>query len=126
MEASVTSTEIGSYWGSADEGLVGDESSAWDSSPAPEADWDAMLDNYEKMGSDSWTSVWGKHELFTWVADGLVLRSLFPVVAFWVTPRATLRFGDWRVMIVGAAGVLIIFFKEGAVDPILETRHDGW
>jgi len=29
-------------------------------------------------------------------------------------------------MIVGAAGVVINFFKEGAVDPILETGHDGW
>ena len=126
MEASVTSIEIGSCWGSEDKGLVGDESSVWVSSPAPKADWDAMLDNYEKMGSESWTSVWGKYELFTWAADGLVLQSLFLVVAFWVTPGTTLRFGDCRVTIMGAAGVLINFFKEGAVDPILETRHDGW
>ena len=57
MEASITSTKIGSCWGSVDKGLVGDESSAWDSSPAPKADWDAMLDNYEKTGLESWTSV---------------------------------------------------------------------
>ena len=121
MEASVNSTEIGSCWGSADKGLVGDKSSAWDSSPTPEADWDAMLDNYEKMGS-----VWGKYESFTWAADGLVLQSLFPIVAFWVTPGTGLRFGDCRVTIVGAAGVLITFFKKGVVDLILETGHDGW
>jgi len=29
-------------------------------------------------------------------------------------------------MIMGAAWVLINFFKEGAVDPILEIGHDGW
>ena len=51
MEASVISTEISSFWGSVDEGLVGAESNAWDSSPAPRAGWDAMLDNYEGMGS---------------------------------------------------------------------------
>ena len=65
MEASVISTEIGSYWGSADKALGGDESSAYDSSPAPEADWDAMLDNCEKVGLECWTSVWGKYESFT-------------------------------------------------------------
>ena len=126
MEASVTSTEIGSYWGSANKGLVGVESSVWDSSPAPKEDWDAMLNNCEKMESESWTSVWEKYESFTWATAGLVLWSLFLVVAFWVTPGTTLRFGDCRVTIVGAEGVLINFFNEGAVDPILETRHDGW
>jgi len=29
-------------------------------------------------------------------------------------------------MIMGAAWVLINFFKEGVVDPILEIGHDGW
>jgi len=29
-------------------------------------------------------------------------------------------------MIMGAVGVLINFFEEGVVDPILETGHDGW
>ena len=50
MEASVISTKIGSSWGSADGGSVGAESNAWDSSPAPRAGWDAMLDNCEGTG----------------------------------------------------------------------------
>ena len=33
--------------GSADGGLVGAKSNAWDSSPAPRVGWDVMLDNYE-------------------------------------------------------------------------------
>ena len=48
LEASVISTKISSFWGSADEGSVGAESNAWDNSSAPRADWDAMVDNYEK------------------------------------------------------------------------------
>jgi len=48
------------------------------------------------------------------------------VVVFWVAPGTALRFGYWHVMIVGAAWVLINFFREGAVDPILETGHGGW
>ena len=50
METSIISTKIGSFWGSADEGSIGAESNAWDSSSAPRADWDAMLDNYEGTG----------------------------------------------------------------------------
>ena len=50
LEASVGSTKIGSFWGSADEGLVGAESNALDNSSAPRADWDAMVDNYEETG----------------------------------------------------------------------------
>ena len=42
------------------------------------------------------------------------------------SPGTSLRLGDGHVMIMGAAWVLINFFKEGAVDPILETGHDGW
>ena len=48
LEASVVSTEIGSFWGSADEGLVGTDLNAWDSSSVPRVDWDAMVDNYEE------------------------------------------------------------------------------
>ena len=47
VEASVISTEIGSFHGMADGGLVGAESNAWDSSSAPRVGWDAMLDNCE-------------------------------------------------------------------------------
>ena len=47
MGVSVISAEIGSTCGSANEGSVGVESNAWDSSPAPKVDYDAMLDNYE-------------------------------------------------------------------------------
>ena len=50
MEASIISTEIGSSWGSADEGSVGAKPNTWDSSSIPRADWDAMLDNHEGMG----------------------------------------------------------------------------
>jgi len=123
VEALVISTKIGSFWGSADGGSVGVESNAWDSSFV---DWDAILDNYKGMGSERWTSVREEDELFTWAADGLVLRSLFPVVVFWVVPWTALRFEDWYITIVEAAWVFINFFSEGAIDPILETRHDGW
>ena len=47
MGVSVILAEIGSSHGSADEGSVGVESKAWDSSLAPKVDCDAMLDNYE-------------------------------------------------------------------------------
>ena len=50
LEVCVGSTEISSSWGSADEGLVDAELKAWDNSSAPRADWDAMVDNYEKRG----------------------------------------------------------------------------
>ena len=53
VEVSVISTEISSVCGSADGGLVGAESNAWDSSPTPKVDWDAMLDSYERMGLES-------------------------------------------------------------------------
>ena len=48
VEASVTSTEIGSFWGSADGGSVGAELNVWDSSSAPRVSWDAMLDNLKE------------------------------------------------------------------------------
>ena len=48
LEASVVSTEIGSFLGSTDEGLVGADLNAWDNSLAPRADWDVMADNCEE------------------------------------------------------------------------------
>ena len=50
LETSVVSTKVGSSWGSADEGLVDAESNAWDNSPAPRVDWDAMVDSCEERG----------------------------------------------------------------------------
>ena len=47
LEASVVSTKIGSFRGSANRGSISAESNAWDSSTAPRADWDVILDNYE-------------------------------------------------------------------------------
>ena len=52
MGASVIVAEIGSLWESADEGSVGADSNTWDCSSAPRADWDAMVDNCEKGGSE--------------------------------------------------------------------------
>ena len=52
LRALVGSNEIGSSWGSADEGLVDAELNAWDNSSAPKTDWDAMVDNYEERGSE--------------------------------------------------------------------------
>ena len=51
MEASVISTEIGSFRGSADGGSADAELDAWDGSSALREGWDAMLDNYEGMKS---------------------------------------------------------------------------
>ena len=48
LEASVGSTKIGSSWRLANEGSVDTELNAWDNSSALRADWDAMIDNYEK------------------------------------------------------------------------------
>ena len=48
LEASVVSIVIGSFGRSADEGLVGADPNAWDNSSAPRADWEAIVDNYEK------------------------------------------------------------------------------
>ena len=53
VEASIISTEIGSFWRSADGGSVGAESNAWDSSYAPRADWDALFDNCEETGLEA-------------------------------------------------------------------------
>ena len=53
VEASVTSTKIGSFWGSANKGLTGAESNAWDNNSAPRKVWDAMFDNYERTESGS-------------------------------------------------------------------------
>ena len=50
LEASFGSTEIGSFWGSADEGLVDADLNAWDNSSAPRVDWDTMVDNCEERG----------------------------------------------------------------------------
>ena len=66
-----------------------------------------------------------KYGSFTWAANGLILRSLFLVVAFWVAPWTTLCFGDWHVIIMGAAWVFINFFNEGTADPNLATGHGG-
>ena len=50
LEASVVSTKVGSYWGSANEGLVNVESNAQDNSSTPRVDWDAMVDSCEERG----------------------------------------------------------------------------
>ena len=52
LPSSAVSTEIGSFCGSADEGLVDADLNAWDNSSAPRANWDAMVDNCEKRGSE--------------------------------------------------------------------------
>ena len=52
LEASIVSTKIGSSWGSADEGLIDAESNAWDNISAPRIDWDAMVNDCEKRGSE--------------------------------------------------------------------------
>ena len=48
LEALVGSNEIGSSWGSANEGFIDVELNAWDNSSAPRTDWNAMVDNYEE------------------------------------------------------------------------------
>ena len=52
LGTSVVTTKISSSWGSADEGLVDAESNAWDNSSTPKTDWDVMVDNCEKRGSE--------------------------------------------------------------------------
>jgi len=105
---------------------VDTDSSAWDSSLAPNIDGDAILDGCKKE-LDQKLNINVRREIswFTWAADGLVLQSLFPVVVFWVTPLSALHLEDWYVSIAGVAGVFISFFKMGAMDPILEAGHGG-
>ena len=65
LEASVVSTKIGSFWGSADEGLVDADLNAWDNSSTPRVGWDATVDNCEERnGIRSWISFWEEDELF--------------------------------------------------------------
>ena len=65
LEASVVSTEIDYFWGSADEGLVGADLNAWDNSSIPRTDWDAMVDNCEeRIRIKNWISFWEEGELF--------------------------------------------------------------
>ena len=65
LEASVVSTEIGSFWGSTDEGLVDADLNAWDNSSSPKAGWDAMVDNCkERIRIRDWISFWEDDELF--------------------------------------------------------------
>jgi len=117
-EASVVSAEISSFWGSADEGWVGADLNTRYKSSAPRIGWDAMVDNYkERIRIRNWISFWAVY--------GLVLRSLFPLMVFWVVPWAALRFKDWYVIVVEAAWVFISFFSVGVVDPSLEIRHGG-
>ena len=52
LRVSASSTKIVSSWGLADEGLVDAKLNAWDNSSAPRTDWDAIVDNYEEMGSE--------------------------------------------------------------------------
>ena len=94
LEASVVSTKVDSSWGSFDEGLVDAESNAQDNSSAPRVDQDAMVDSCEERGLEVEYHFRKKNELFTWAADGLVLRSLFPVTVFWVVPWVVLCFDD--------------------------------
>ena len=49
LEMSDVSIEIGSFGGSADEGLVDAELNTQDNSSTPRAYWDAMVDNYKEM-----------------------------------------------------------------------------
>jgi len=94
LEASVGSTEIGSCWESANGHLIDAELNAWDNSSAPRTNWDAMVDNCEERGLEVEYHFEEKMNCFTWAADGLVLRSLFPVTVFWVVRWAVLRFED--------------------------------
>jgi len=49
----------------------------------------------KKMGSEDWTSVWGKCESFTWAANGFVLQSLFSSSGFLSFPWN--HFALWRL-----------------------------
>ena len=53
-----------------------------------------MVDNYEERGLEVEYHFEERKNCFTWAADGLVLRSLFPVTVFWVVPWAVLCFED--------------------------------
>jgi len=56
-----------------DEGLVDADLNAWDTSSAPRADWDTMVDNCEERGLEVKYHFEERKNCFTWAADGLVL-----------------------------------------------------
>ena len=59
-----------------------------------------MVDNYkEGTGLEVEYHFDKRMNCFIWAVDGLVLRSLFPVMVFWVVPWVALRFEDWYVTI---------------------------
>ena len=97
LEASVVSTKIGSFWGSADEGLVGADLNAWDNSSAPRSDWDAMVDNYEKrIRIRSWISFWEEDGLFYLSSWWSHSAKPFPSNGFLGCPLGCLAF--WRLV----------------------------
>ena len=53
-----------------------------------------MVDNYEERGLEVEYHFEERMNCFTWVADDLILQSLFLVTGFWVVPWAALRFED--------------------------------
>ena len=97
LEASVVSTGISSFWGSADEGLVDANLNAWDNSSAPRADWDAIVDNCEKrIRIRNWISFWEDDELFylsSWWSHSM---KSFPSSGFLGYPLGYLAF--WRLI----------------------------
>ena len=97
LEASVISTEIGPFWGSVDEGLVGADLNAWDSSSVPRADWDAMADNCEERNRiRNWISFWEEDELFYLSSWWSCSTKSFPSNGFLGCPLGYLAF--WRLI----------------------------
>ena len=97
LEASFGSTEISSFWWSADEGLVDADLNARDKSSAPRVGWDAMVDNYkERSRIRDWISFWEEDELFylsSWWSRSV---KPFPSNGFLGCPLGCLAF--WRLV----------------------------
>ena len=97
LEASVVSTKIGSFWGSANEGLVDADLNAWDNSSAPRAGWDAMVDNYkERIRIRDWISFWEEDELFYLSSRWSRSAKSFPSNGFLGCPLG--RLALWRLI----------------------------
>ena len=105
LDTSVVSTKIGSFWGSADEGLVGANLNAWDNSSAPRADWDAMVDSCEeRIRIKNWILFWEKGELFYQSSWWSCSAKSFPSNGFLGYSLGCLAF--WRLICYNYRGIL--------------------
>ena len=117
---SIVSTKIVSFWGSIDEGLVGDDLNAWDNSSTPRAGWDTMIDNCEERNEiRSWISLWDEGWLFYLGSRWSRSAKSFPSNGFLGCPLG--RLALWRLICFNCRGSMS-FHQPMKVQLILLLR----